>query len=99
MAKRIEVPRPAAGSQHARERIHASLPALVERGLMGLAPDRPHALHAAHVMNAVHAGTSLTPSVTLAVPIIESRVTSAASASSLKRSVPAGRSGSTMYRI
>src|SRR5260221_239563 len=98
MAKRIEVPQAAAGPKYARERIHPSLPALVERALAGLVPDRPHALHAAHVMNAVHAGLSAELRVTRAVPIIESRVTSAANASSLRRSLPAGRSGSTMYR-
>src|SRR6185436_9465801 len=89
MAKRIEVPRAAAGSQHAGERIHASLPGLVERGLIALVANRSHVLHSAHVMNAVHAGTSATSRVTFAVPIIESRVTSAASASSLRRSLPA----------
>src|SRR5262252_5925159 len=99
MAKRIEVPQAAPGSQYARERVHPSLPALVECGLVGLVSNRPHALHAAHVMDAVHAGFSVAPSLTRAVPIIESRVTSAANASSLRRSLPAGRSGSTMYRI
>src|SRR5436190_14102251 len=98
MAKRIEVPQTAACSQHARERIHASFPELVERRLVGLGPNRPHAMHAAHVMNAVHAGACVTSSVIVAVPIIESRVTSAANAASVKRSPPAGRSGNTRYR-
>src|SRR5262245_26637597 len=42
MAKRIEVPQTAPGSQYARERVHPSLPALVECGLVGLVPNRPH---------------------------------------------------------
>ena len=76
------------------ERERARLPLRVEDGLVLLDLDRPHAVHAAHVVHAVHrllpAGT-----VTCATPIIASRVTIAASCSSLQPSVPAGRSGST----
>src|SRR5438445_5809763 len=56
--------------------------------------NRPHVLHAAHVVHAVH-GRTPGGSGTLATPIMASRVTSAASSSSLNFSLPAGRSGST----
>src|SRR6185437_9591148 len=66
--------------------------------LVRLRLDRTEAVHAAHVMNAVHdkasAGGFGSP-----VPIIESRVTSVASFSALQPSVPAGRIGSTMKRV
>ena len=48
--------------------------------------DRAHVDHAAHVVDAVHSD---------AVPIIPSRVTRAARASSDRPSVPGGRCGST----
>ena len=73
-----------AHGEHERE--HAALPAGVERRLVGLGHDRPEAVHAAHVVRAVHS----TP-----VPIIASRVTSPASSSSLKPSLPGGRIGTT----
>src|SRR5512137_627348 len=59
---------------------------------------RPHAMHAAHVVDAIHAEAPAAGNLTLATPTIASRVTSAASCSSLKCSVPAGRSGKTKYR-
>src|SRR5207244_13086037 len=59
------------------------------------ARDRPHPVHAAHVVDAVHLRDPLVGGVTVATPIIESRVTSWASASSLRPSVSSGRSGST----
>ena len=65
------------------------LPLAVEDGLVALDLHRAEAVHAAEVVGAVHA-------FTWATPIIASRVTSAASCASLIRSVPRGRSGSTM---
>src|SRR6266516_6530540 len=54
--------------------------------------NRPHTVHAAHFVNSVHG------SLTLATPIMESRVMTAASCSSFSLSLPAGLSGSTRYR-
>src|SRR5262249_44616346 len=60
--------------------------------------DLAEAVHAAHVVHAVHRAAS--PGARGSpVPIIESRVTSSASRSSLRPSVPAGRIGSTMKRV
>src|SRR5262249_23187325 len=67
----------------------------VEYGLLLLVFGRAHALHAAHVMNAIHPRPPTCGRLTLATA---SRVTRAARASSPSVSVPAGRSGSTMYR-
>ncbi len=72
-----------------RQREHAPLPLGVERGLVGLGHDGAEAVRAAHVVRAVH-GADGSP-----VPIIESRVTSSASRSSLQPSVRAGRIGTT----
>src|SRR5579872_1514327 len=69
---------------------NAALPPRVKDGLVFLRFDRAEAMHAAHVVHAVHFDA-----LTIAVPIIESRVTSAASCFSFMRSVPAGRSGIT----
>ena len=60
----------------------------------GLGLDLAEAVHAAHIVNAVHQATSL-GFFTKAVPTMESRVTSLASRSSLQPSVPAGRMGTT----
>src|SRR2546423_2334380 len=70
----------------------------MEDGLVLLVPDRAHVLHAAHVMHAVHALPPAGVSWTWATPIIASRVTSAASSSSVSFSLPEGLSGSTRYR-
>ena len=80
------------GTGHA-QREHPTVPVLVEHAVFLLDHQRAHAVHAAHVVDAVHAP----PSGRFAVPTptIESRVTSAASASSLQPSVAAGRSGTT----
>ena len=69
-----------------------ALPSGVEDRLVRLRRDRAEALRAAEIVRAVHAvpGESGSP-----VPIMESRVTSAASSSSLQPSVPAGRIGTT----
>ena len=83
------------GAHRARHREHPRLPGRVKHRLVLLVLDRAHAVHAAHVMHAVHARLPSPGGATLATPIMASRVTSAASASSLSSSVPAGRSGST----
>src|SRR5439155_27010928 len=75
----------------------ATLPGVVERRLVRLDHDWPEPVHAAEVVEAVHpapAGACAT-----ATPIIESRVTRPVSSASDIASVPAGRSGSTMYLI
>src|SRR5580704_19054574 len=92
MPARINVPFPESGCC-AVERQNAALPRLVKDRLVGLRRDRPHLMHAAHIVDAVH--REAPASVTLAVPIIASRVTRAASSSSLICSEPAGRSGNT----
>src|SRR5689334_7651278 len=69
----------------------------MEHRFIRLDVDLAEAVHAAHVVHAVHDGA---PGVLgKPVPIIESRVTSAASCSSLHPSVPAGRIGSTRKRV
>ena len=77
---------------------HAPFPAFVKRRLVGLDLDLAEAVHAAHVVDAVHraisAGERARP-----VPIIESRVTRSARRSSLQPSVPAGRIGTTRKRV
>ena len=84
-----------AGRAHReRERERAALPLGVEDGLVGLGLDRPEAVHAAHVVDAVHDATA-SGRAARPVPIIESRVTSAARSSSLQPSVPSGRIGTT----
>src|SRR5579872_4780234 len=84
---------PFAPSPHGeREREGPRLPARMEHRLVFLIHDAAHAVHAAHIVDAVHG------SVTLATPTMASRVTSAASSSSRNDSLPAGRSGSTRYR-
>ena len=58
--------------------------------------NRTHALLTAHVVHAVHGLPPDGGNVTLATPTMASRVTSAASCSSVIVSVPAGRSGRTI---
>src|SRR5579863_10248220 len=77
------------------ERERYPLPTGVEDGLVLFIFEHAHTLHAAHVVHTVHAAPPACPSVTFATPTIASRVTSAASSSSLSFSLPAGRSGST----
>ncbi len=92
-ARHIDVPA-AHGARGEGDRKDAALPIAVEHRLVLLGLDGAHALHAAHVVRAVHAppppGTATIP-----VPIIASRVTMSASASALHPSVPSGRMGST----
>ena len=72
----------------------ASLPLGMEHRLVGLNLYRSEAVDAAHVMRAVHRMAA--PAwIGRPVPIIESRVTIAASWSSLQSSVEAGRIGTT----
>src|ERR1039458_2581744 len=90
-ARHVDIPA-AWGAHGQRQREGALLPVGVEHRL-----DRPKAVQAAHVLRAVHFksfGCFGNP-----VPIMESRVTSSASFSSLQPSVPAGRIGMTRYRI
>ena len=72
----------------------ASFPLGMERPLVFAHVDWPHAVHAAHVVDTVHAAAPR-GAETFATPTIASRVTRAASCSSVIRSVPGGRSGST----
>src|SRR5579872_4394403 len=93
------VDRPDAGiTQRAVDRVGASLPGSVKHRLVRLRLDFAEAVHAAHVVNAVHQAASF-GFFASPVPIMLSRVTSAASFSSLQLSVPAGRIGSTMKRV
>src|SRR5215470_7174958 len=71
----------------------APLPGVMEDRLVGLGFYRAHVLHAAHVMDAIHFVSAFAGDETFVTPIMESRVTSAASSSSVRCSVPAGRSG------
>ena len=85
---------PRAGVTHgALHREHAPFPSLMERRLVGLDFDFAEAVHPAHVVDAV--GHARSADLGKPVPIIESRVTSAASSSALKPAVPDGRIGST----
>src|ERR1700761_7086806 len=69
----------------------------MEHRLIGFRLDLAEAVHAAHVVDAVHDGA---PGVFgKPVPIMESRVTISASCCSLQPSVPAGRIGSTKKRV
>src|SRR5579872_2393733 len=87
-----------AGRTHrADHRQHAALPFFVKWPLVGFDFDLAETIHAAHVVHAVHEGA---PGVLgNPVPIIESRVTSSASCSSLQPSVPLGRIGNTRKRV
>src|ERR1700712_4601666 len=86
----VDVPR-ASVAHGALHRQHAALPGRLEWRVPLFDLDLAEAVHAAHVVNAVHhfaPGLSGSP-----VPIIESRVTRSASLSSLQPSVPAGGAG------
>src|SRR5580704_8456819 len=93
----VDVPGPGV-AQRPLHGEHAALPFLMERRLVGLDLDLAEAIHAAHVVYAVHdaisAGERARP-----VPIIESRVTRSARRCSLQPSVPAGRIGTTRKRV
>ena len=88
---------PAGHSHRKRKCEGALLPLIMEYRLVHLRLDGAVAVRAAEVLPAVHFksfGDFGKP-----VPIIESRVTSSASFSSFQPSVPAGRIGTTRYRI
>src|SRR5258708_4177875 len=70
MAKRIEVPQTAAGSQHTRKGIHASFPYLVDNRLAAFAPKRPPAGPAPHVLYARHLAPPVTSTLIFFLPII-----------------------------
>src|SRR5271166_1087067 len=98
------VDRPQAGGAHRPlQRQHPPLPIGMEHRLVGLGFDRAKALHAAHVVDRVrHRAASAwfsSGDFGRPVPTMLSRVTSAASASSLQPSVPAGRIGTTRKRV
>src|SRR5499427_318977 len=93
----VDIPLPG-GSQRAVHRHHPRFPRGMENRFVRLRLDFAEPVHAAHVVDAVHA----TPScgrLGRPVPIMESRVTRLASRSSLQPSVLAGRAGSTRNRV
>src|SRR5262249_3481542 len=92
-ARLVDVPFAPSGTG-ARHGENAPFPGLVKDGLVLLALDGAEIIHPAHVMDAVHR-VPPAGSVTFAVPIMASRLTSSASCSSLIPSLPSGRSGST----
>src|SRR5215831_19214967 len=98
VTKLIDVVLPAAEGRHHHSE-DAALPIIMKYRLVRLRPDRPEAVHSAKIVNTVH-GDALRccdqgGGPTIAGPIIASRVTQAASRSSLQLSVPAGRIGNT----
>src|SRR2546427_2112678 len=93
----VAVPLARATSRGVR-RVYPPLPDRMENRLVFFILNRAHALHAAHVVHAVHSFPPGRGAGTLATPTIASRVTSAASWSSVMFSVPEGRSGRTRYR-
>src|SRR5713226_7125372 len=78
MTRRVEIRSAPACSPHPGQRIDPTLPGGVKDGLVLLVFDGAHAVHPAHVVDAVHAAPPAGGSVTFATPTIESRVTSAA---------------------
>jgi hypothetical protein len=93
VTRRIDVPE--TGRAHGPvHRQHAAFPAFVKHRLVRLGIDFAEAVHATHVVDAIHQATSLGV-LGRPVPIMQSRVTSEASLSSLQPSAPAGRIGTT----
>ena len=96
VADHVEVPFAARGGSQSQGQC-APLPVAMEYRLIRLRRDRAKAHHAAEVIGAIHdvalpfAGDSASPT-----PIMLSRVTSAASCSSLMPSVFSGRMGTTI---
>src|SRR5208282_5191513 len=91
--------RPQADITHrALHRQNAAFPFRVKGRLARLGQNRPEAVHAAHVVNAVH-GAMSPGCLGNPVPIMQSRVTSSASFCSLQSSVPEGRIGKTRNRV
>ncbi len=89
-ARHVDVPFPRRRHRQ-REREGALFPLGMEHRLVRLRLDLAEAVHAAHVLRAVHFMLAFGKPV----PIMESRVTSSTSFSSLQPSVPAGRIGIT----
>jgi len=71
-------------------------PSKFVQGFVFLPFNFPKSIHTAHIVNTVHASASGLKGFSFSTPTIESRVTSAASSSSLIPSVPCGRSGITI---
>src|ERR671936_860126 len=93
------IDRPRSGIAHrALHREDAPLPGSVKHRLVRLGIDLAEAVHAAHVVNAVHQATS-SGRLGSPVPIMASRVMSCARRSSLQPSVPGGRMGNTRNRV
>ena len=89
------VDRPGAeGAAGERQPERALFPFGMEIGLVLFRRDRAETMLAAKILRAVHCPSPT--SLGSPVPIIESRVTRSASASSSKPSVPSGRSGMTI---
>src|SRR5262245_25154681 len=86
----IEVPL-APGAHRTIECVDPSLPRGVEHRFMLFVHNRTHILLAAQIVYAVHWLSPGSGNTTLATPTIASRVTRAASCSSVIDSVPAGR--------
>ena len=83
------------GAQGVAHREEACLPAVVKDRLVRFRDDLAEAVHAPHVVDAVHRRAPLAGKATFATPIMESRVTSSASSASPIPSVSGGRSGIT----
>ena len=84
------IDRETGGKRHdLQETAGPALPRLMKRRLVALGVDHAEAVHAAQVVDGVHFAA------TLPTPIMESRVTRAASSCSVSFSVPDGRSGKT----
>src|SRR5579864_4113325 len=97
VASHIDIPG-TGRAHHSAHRQDAALPALVEDRLVGLGVDFAKAIHAPHVVDAIHQATS--PGfLGKPVPIMQSRVTSVASFSSLQPLVWRGRIGKTRKRV
>src|SRR5580692_3547873 len=90
----IDVPF-APGPHGPDQREYACFPTRMEDRLIRLRLDGTHAVHATEIVNAVHGLFPGRGVCTAPTPIMESRVTSEASCSSVRLSVPPGRSGNT----
>src|SRR5262249_8103235 len=101
-APAIDGPKPG-GAHRPLHREHPFLPFGMENRLVGLRLDTTKPLHAAQVVDRIRhdAAPDLSSSGDLGspVPTIQSRVTSAASCSSLQPAVPSGRIGTTRKRV
>ena len=92
----VQVPL-ASGTHRQGQAKDAPLPIVVKPWLVRFGQNRAEVLHATHVVHAVHQRSegSCAGCFGMPVPIMESRVTSVASCSSLQPSVPSGLIGST----